>query len=97
MPGTAGHFRAQCPVKSPGVIPIRFSVKITMGIKSPTAPWPCGGSMLRGKSKCMFLLIPRCLAAFPASMGGPDFYKCIVSMSSNLTERAVEKQGEVRY
>ena len=62
MSGSAGHFRGQFPVKSLAFIPTWVSVKITMGIKSPSSP-----SMLRGKSIWLF---PRGLAAFSDTMGG---------------------------
>ena len=90
MSGTAGYFRRQCPVKSPALIPTRVIVKITLGIKSPSAPGLVGRTTLRGKSKYMFLVMARCIAAFPDSMGRPGFVlmNCVYELMS------VGKQGK---
>ena len=90
MLGTTGHFSVIALSKAP-----LLSRHGAVENKKPLTSMALRGSMLRGKSKCMDLPFPRCLAAFSdfigEGRGEQAFYKCIVSLSSNSIACVVKK------
>ena len=94
MPGTAGHFLGHfCPVKSPALITTWVSMEITMGIKSPSAPWPCGDRCSEGKANTWInfrkIVYYKCSETFIALMKSYLANRTqVVSVNGNLSTAA---------